>query len=132
MKNWAIFEGLLGVKVLLPPFSFSAGEKDGQGIGGELLKMLLENRRGMAKITNLITTRRGTELLAPAEDQAEYFSRGVVAVWSSCEELGKDGVRGYLEASEQLAIVFVLSCGFDLVRASRDRRRPRLQVDADM
>lgn len=39
------------------PFSFSTGEKDGQGIGGELLKILFENRRGMAKDANVVDGR---------------------------------------------------------------------------
>jgi len=33
--------------LVMPPFS--EGEKDGQGIGGELLRILFENRRGMAE-----------------------------------------------------------------------------------
>lgn len=45
-KNWAILLDLLAVGDLAPPFSVA--EKDGQGIGGELLKLIFENRRGMA------------------------------------------------------------------------------------
>lgn len=49
VKNCAILLGLLKGDDLLPPFS--EGEKDGQGIGGELLRILFENdRRGMAEI----------------------------------------------------------------------------------
>ena len=48
-KNCAILLGLLSGDGLLPPFSEE--EKDGQGLGGELLRMLFENdRRGMANI----------------------------------------------------------------------------------
>jgi hypothetical protein len=47
-KNCAILLALAEVDLtkVLPPFS--RGEKDGQGVGGELLKAL-DNRRGMAR-----------------------------------------------------------------------------------
>ena len=52
--------GLLNGDDLLPPFS--EGEKDGQGIGGELLRILFENdRRGMAEIQNRYFVMRSQE-----------------------------------------------------------------------
>lgn len=47
-KNCAILLAFCDVLLTkLPPFS--EGEKDGQGVGGELLKREFDNRRGMAK-----------------------------------------------------------------------------------
>jgi hypothetical protein len=47
-KNCAILLAFCDVLLTrLPPFS--DGEKDGQGVGGELLKRALDTRRGMAK-----------------------------------------------------------------------------------
>lgn len=48
-KKWAILLAFAEVCLtkVLPPFS--AGEKDGQGVVGELLKAW-DNRRGMAKL----------------------------------------------------------------------------------
>lgn len=47
-KNWTILPALADVDLtkVLPPFS--EGEKDGHGVGGELLRAL-DSRRGMAK-----------------------------------------------------------------------------------
>ena len=48
-KNWAILLALADVVFTrLPPFS-GWGEKDGHGVGGELLRKLFESRRGMAE-----------------------------------------------------------------------------------
>lgn len=56
MKKEAIFEGFaaLIIEGVVIFWVFSEGEKDGQGTGGELLKMLLENRRGMAIVARFL------------------------------------------------------------------------------
>jgi len=61
-------EGLLGVEGLVtPPFSEAEGEKDGQGMGGELLRILFENRRGMADdVEDGYVFRRTPESLSPS------------------------------------------------------------------
>lgn len=60
-------EGLLGVVDLVTvPFS-AGGEKEGQGMGGELLRILFENRRGMAEdVADGDMFRRAPESLSPS------------------------------------------------------------------
>lgn len=96
-KNCAILLGLLTPGGLLPVLS---EEKDGHGIGGELLSMLFDNRRGMARRTaGDLGIIKAPELLKVAENRFCISD----ALLPSC--------RCYFVDSEQIIGGMSIRCG---------------------
>jgi hypothetical protein len=79
-KNWTILLALAEVDLtkVLPPFS--VGEKDGHGVGGELLRAL-DSRRGMAK--GMLESRRIWEFSSSISEreEEEYVLAQVNSNW---------------------------------------------------